>query len=113
MTNDEIERIIQVILKQQESFASDLEEVGFRLKELADRQDKFQVQQDKLQTQMGTVMEGIVGLSGIIGSLSRRVGELTDAQKLTDGHVSELTDRLNTFIGVVERYISEGRNGKP
>ncbi len=52
-------------------------------------------------------MSDTVGdLSGSVGELSKAHMELTAAQARTD-------ERLNTLINVVERYISEGRNGKP
>lgn len=54
-----------------------------------------------------------------IENLETKVEALVDAQIKTEEHVSALADaqlhtdeRLNTFITVVERYISEGRNGK-
>ncbi len=41
-----------------------------------------------------------------VGSLSRDIGALGETTRATD-------ERLNALIKVVERQISEGRNGKP
>ena len=44
-------------------------------------------------------------ISGSVGELSKAHKELTSAQARTD-------ERLNTLINVIERYISNGRNGR-
>ena len=38
--------------------------------------------------------------------------KLTESQAHTDKQLTETNERLNILIGVVERYFSEGRNGK-
>jgi hypothetical protein len=40
------------------------------------------------------------------------VAVMAEAQQRTDRKLAETDDRLDTLINVVERYISEGRNGK-
>ena len=40
-----------------------------------------------------------------------RLAELAEQQKRTDAVLAETGERLNIFINVVERYISERRNG--
>ena len=54
-----------------------------------------------------------------IENLENKIEALVDAQIRTEGHVSALVEsqlrtdeRLNAFVTVVERYISEDRNGK-
>ncbi len=39
-------------------------------------------------------------------------GQLAAAQARTEAVVAETNERLNNLINVVERFISEGRNGK-
>jgi chromosome segregation ATPase len=114
MTPEEIERAIEFIVKQQESTASDLEQVGFKLKEISKRQDKFQSHLESLQ--QATV--GLVGIVERVMTAQERTDQvvrgLAEAQARTESTVAELTGRVDTFIVTVERYISgqPPRNGK-
>ncbi|MFN7948640.1 MAG: hypothetical protein U0Z53_25020 [Blastocatellia bacterium] len=126
MTSDEINRRMELFEKQQEAFASDMMELGFKLKDIAERQDRlqerqdrFQEQQEKQQSRIDVMLQAITGLTALIGDshirqkeADQRMAELTEAQKQTDVKMKELAERLDAFIIVVERYISENRNGK-
>ena len=70
----------------------------------------MQAQLDMVQSLVGIMMEGLVGLTGIVGSLTKRVEELAEVQKRTNENVNEVTERVNAFIDYVERYI-ENQNG--
>ncbi|MGH9934653.1 MAG: hypothetical protein ACREAM_00310 [Blastocatellia bacterium] len=105
MTDEEMERKIEFIVKQQESFADNLRQVAYTLKDVSERQDKLQAQQDKFQSQLELLNQATLGLMGVVGSL-------TESQKRTDEQLKELGGRLDIFINVVERYINENRNGK-
>ncbi len=119
MTNEEMERKMEFILKQQESFSDNLQQVSDKLRDVAERQDKFQQEMDELKTrqdqaqaQINSVNQAIVGLFAITSNLAEaqkqteaRVNDLTES-------VKEVTERLDIFINVVERYITENRNGK-
>ena len=119
MTNEELERKIEFLNKQQDSFSDTLQDVVNKLHDvaerqdkLAERQDKFQeemealkARQDQTQTQINSLNQAMVGLFAITTDLSKRVEEMTEAQKQT-------SERLDIFINVVERYITENRNGK-
>lgn len=105
MTHEEMERAIEFVLSQQAQFATNLQQ-------LADTQVTF-------QNQLNKVNEAVVATIGMIGKLAQ-------AQERTEKEVQELShkldalaqrggeteERLNAFIAVVERYISERRNGK-
>ena len=41
-----------------------------------------------------------------------RMQALAEAQRHTDQQMAETNERLNALINTVERYVSEGRNGK-
>lgn len=119
MTSDEINRRMELFEKQQEAFASDMMELGFKLKDIAERQDRFQEQQEKQQSRIDVILQAITGMTALIGdssirqtALEQKMAELTEAQKQTDAKMKELAERLDAFIIVVERYISENRNGK-
>jgi 3'-phosphoadenosine 5'-phosphosulfate (PAPS) 3'-phosphatase len=93
-----------------------------------------------MQKKMGFILEQQAQFAVNIGLLRESVSQVSEAQKHTEAHLAEVataqaqmaqsqshmnevvavmaeaqerTDvRLNTLINVVERHISEGRNGK-
>jgi hypothetical protein len=105
MTNEEIARTIQLILSQQAQFAAELQQ---------------------MEAQFGKLTDAVITVTGMVGKLAEAQVEATTAQARTDAKVAELAagllelaqkgketeERLNTFITVVERYISEQRNGR-
>lgn len=104
MTHEEMEQKFEFIIKQQESFADSQAEVFKMLHELAERQDKTQLQLDKTQEQVGKTSEAVLGLVAIVGNLAQ-------SQKVSNEHATELSERLDIFINMLERYISDNRNG--
>ncbi|MBV9211262.1 MAG: hypothetical protein JOZ52_11560 [Acidobacteria bacterium] len=98
MTNDEIQRMMEFIIKQQEGFAENMEKSDARM----------------------TRIEGaFVGLFDIVSKtvkvqkgLVESQRELAASQKILAEAIKETDERLNALINTVERYISEGRNGK-
>lgn len=112
MTNEEMERKMGFIIKHQESFADNLQQVAYTLKDVSERQDKLQAQQDKFQAQQDKFQSQLVLLNQAAMGLISVVGSLTESQKRTDEQLKELGGRLDIFINVVERYINENRNGK-
>jgi prophage DNA circulation protein len=97
MTNEEIQRTMEFIIKQQESFSENMEL-------LREAQVKGESRITRLEGAFVTLYNTVSKLSDTVGDLSGSVGELTKAQARTD-------ERLNTLINVIERYISNGRNG--
>ena len=91
MTNDEIQRTMEFIIKQQESFAESMQQAKVRMNAL----------ERAVIGIFNIVTETVKGLKELADS----VGELKAAQANTD-------DRLNIFITTVERYISNRRNGE-
>ena len=104
MTNEEMEKTIHFILEQQAQFAADMQIV---------------------KEQMGKLTDAVITLTGFIGKVSEAQTETAKAQAMTaeaqaraDEKIAELAEqgrateeRLNAFILIVERYISERRNG--
>ena len=111
MTHEDMEQKIEFIIKQQESFSDTLQEVVNTLHEVAERQDKLAERQDKLaerqdkfQEQQEKTDKAVIGLVSI-------VADVMQSQKASDARAKEVSDRLDIFINVLERYISENRNG--
>jgi len=92
MTNEEMQKTMRFILDQQAQFTTDIQM-------LRESQAEFQRQVTEAQaafdTRMGRLAEATL----------TTFGRLTEAQTRTE-------ERLNTLISVVDRYFSEGRNGK-
>ena len=91
MTNDEIQRTMEFIIKQQESFAESMEQADARMNAL----------ERAFVSIFNIVTETAKGLK----ELTEKVSALTEAQANTE-------ERLNIFITTVERYISNGRTGE-
>lgn len=97
MTNDEIQKMMEFVIKQQESFAGNMEKADERMNRLEGAfvglfnivSETVKVQRDLLESQK---------------MIAESQKELAESQKHTD-------ERLNALINTVERYISEGRNG--
>ena len=91
MSNEDIEKMLEFIAKRQENFSENMEQAEARMNRLE---------------------RAFLGLFNLTSENSKAIKELTEAQKRTDAQLAETDERLNIFITTVERYISEGRNGK-
>ena len=98
MTNDEIQRTMEFIIKQQESFAESMEQADGRMNRL----ERAFIGIVEI---VADTVKSLKELTGKVDSLAEKMDTLVDAQANTD-------DRLNIFITTVERYISNRRNGE-
>ena len=98
MTNDEIQKTMEFIIKQQESFAESMEQAEVRMNAL----ERAVI---GIFNIVSETVKGLKELTGKVDSLAEKIDALVDAQANTD-------DRLNIFITTVERYISGRRNGE-
>ena len=103
MTNDQFERRMQFIVEQQAQFSADILE----LKET--QKLEGQLWREKYDN----LTDAITTIVGMVGKLTESQARLFAAQERTGDQLSELTNkqgetdgRLNTLIGVVERYFS-------
>jgi hypothetical protein len=92
------------------------EEMQKKMEFIIEQQAQLVVNQEKADERI-TRLENIV--VSMYESTETKFNALVDAQLRTESKLSELTEaqirtdaRLDAFITVVERYISEGRNGK-
>jgi hypothetical protein len=102
MTNDEMERAIEFIVKQQAQFTTDLQQLT-----------QSQVNTDRtlgsVVNVLSQVAETQLQMAEAQARAEVRIGELAEAQKRTNESLTETNDRLNSLIVVVERYFSNGR----
>ena len=95
MTNDEIERAMEFLVKQQGQFSTDLQRVEQNLGATVN------ILSELTKTQLRMVESEILR--------DNRIAELAKAQTRTDVALAETNDRLNSLIVVVERYFSNGQ----
>ncbi len=108
MTHEEMERAIEFILKQQAQFTMNIQ--------------KLEEAQSNAERRMDRMEGAFVGLVNLIGDSQKQtqaqISEIAQAQKRTEAalaetneRVAEISERLNSFIVVVERYINKNQNG--
>ncbi len=105
MTNEEIQRTMEFIIRHQESFSENMEL-------LREAQVKGESRITRLEGAFVSLYNTVSKLSDTVGDLSGSVGELTKAQQQLTAAQARNDERLNTLINVIERYISNGRNGR-
>jgi multidrug efflux pump subunit AcrA (membrane-fusion protein) len=112
MTNEELERAMQFVLEQQVQFVANQQQMGERV--------------FRLETNMEAIAEAQAETARAQAQLTQSQAQLTQEQARmaqTQNHMNEVMaalfeaqrhteEKLDAFIGVLERYISEDRNGK-
>ena len=90
----------------------------FIVEQLADLTAKQQQTDSVVNRLANASLNRIERIENVLGALAeaqvkteQNVSALATAQLHTDKKLSETDERLNSLINVVERYISEGRNG--
>ena len=89
MSPEEIERTVQFLLRQQAQFAADFE---------------------RLSVKTDGMMDGIVGLTGIVGHVTNHLGHLTDHLGHVTDRLGDVGDRLDELAAAQERTDQEIRN---
>jgi ABC-type transporter Mla subunit MlaD len=96
MSNEEFEKKMEFIVEQQAHFASDIGELKDIVARLARATlDRFESTDER------------------IDDIDDRISALVDSQMQTEENVKKTDEALRNLIAVVDRYFSEGRNGKP
>jgi ABC-type transporter Mla subunit MlaD len=105
MTNEELEKAMQFILEQQAQYASQQQGIEARVSRLETSMAEMaqaQAQLARTQTQMAQTQEQLARTQAHVNEV---LAATLDAHRHTE-------EKLEAFIGVLERYISEDRNGK-
>jgi ElaB/YqjD/DUF883 family membrane-anchored ribosome-binding protein len=98
MTNEEMERGIEFVIKQQGQFTTDLRRVENTL--------------ETVVNVLAQVADNQLKMVEAQANADSRISRLEESQKHMDDAMAETTERLNALILVVERYFSNGRDGK-
>jgi hypothetical protein len=109
MNNEDLQRRMAFIVEQQAQFASDIQ----RLQESQTRTDQVVAQTGEIVGQTGEIVARLanVTLEGF-KDVNAKIDALVDSQIRTDENVSRTDGTLRNLIAVVDRYFTEGRNGK-
>jgi type II secretory pathway component GspD/PulD (secretin) len=105
MTNEEMERSVEFVLKQQAQFAADMQRVSSDLQRVSSGLQKVNEWQARTEENLGTAI-------GLVGQIAQTQLQMAEAQKHTDKGLAETDRRLNSLIVVVERYFSNGRGNQ-
>ena len=129
MNNEEFDRKMAFIVKQQAQFASDIQlfqESQTQLQESQARTDQVVAQTAQVVGQMGEVVTRLANVTHAgFTEVNAKINALVDAQirteeqlmrteehlMRTDKNVAGTDESLKTLIALVDRYLS-GRNGK-
>src|SRR6266540_4055415 len=105
MTNEELEKTMNFILESEARSSAKLEELIETQKRNEERWKRTDERLARTDERWTRTEEGIRALLTIAEIHEREITSLAETTRATD-------DRLNALIAVVERHISEGRNGK-
>ncbi len=109
MSNEEFDRKMAFIVEQQAQFASDIQQ----LREVQTQLQATQVQTEQVVARLANMtLEGFKDVNVKINALVDSQIRLNEAQSRTDENVSRTDENLRNLIAVVDRYFSEGRNGR-
>src|SRR2546426_11725367 len=109
MNNEEFERKMAFIVEQQAQFATDIQQLG----EVQGQLQATQAQTENVVARLANAtLEGFKDVNAKIDALVDAQIRLNESQSRTDENVSRTDGNLRNLIAVVDRYFSEGRNGR-
>jgi len=103
--SDDIQKTIQFILEQQAQFAVNLQKTEERVARLEGNMAEVARAQAEMAQAQAEMARAQVDMARTQTHMNEVVAVMADTHKHTE-------EKLDAFIGVLERFISEGRNGK-
>lgn len=106
MTNEEMEKAMKFIVEQQAQFSVDIQKI-----------QEAQTGTNQLLNRLAAAtVQGFENVEARSSEMSenvdRKIAALVDSQLRTEESLKRTNDDLRNLIAVVDRYFSEGRNGK-
>jgi prefoldin subunit 5 len=101
MTNEEIQRMMEFIIKQQESFAENMEL-------MRESHARAEERISKLETAFVGLFDVVLDIGKAQKTLTERVTQLAEAQAQLTEALAHTDQRVNVLIDIIE----QGRNGK-
>lgn len=119
MTNEVLEKAMQFILEQQAQFAINQQLVVEQQAQFTANQQQIGERVSRLETNMEEIAQAQAETARAQAETAREQARMAQTQNHMNEVVAALfeaqrhtEEKLDAFIGVLERYISEGRNGK-
>ncbi len=105
MTGEEMERAIAFVLQQQARFEGQMAELTAQHGELARQQKELAQQQKTTAAQVSEVTTAVMGTMSFVQKIAA-------AQIESEKRLRTMSERLDAFIVVVEKYITRNGNGQ-
>jgi hypothetical protein len=106
MTNEEMQRAMEFIVEMEAKSSAKIDAMAEAQKRAVERWAAADERWARADERWARTEESIRALLTIAEIHEREINSISDQTRATD-------ERLNALINVVERQISEGRNGKP
>ncbi len=100
------------ILDQQAQLVASVGQLAATVDKLSNTVDKLSGTVDKLSNTVDRTAGSITNLLAVAEIQAGEINDLTQAVRAVDERQRHTDERLNVLINTVERFISEGRNGK-
>jgi hypothetical protein len=102
MNNEDLQRKMAFIVEQQAQFTSDIQQL-----------QESQARTDQVVAQTGEIVARLASatLEGF-KDVNAKIDALVDSQIRTDENVARTDETLRNLIAVVDRYFTEGRDGR-
>lgn len=111
MTNEEMQSTVQFILEQQAQFSVNLQQLGGHVGSLSESVIKLEASVALLGEKVDKLTESQESLRRFVGAIAVAQANTEVNLTRTEANLARTDENLNALIMMVERYLSERRNG--